>query len=146
MCEFLKSNAFLPVLADLETACFSQDEYPLNLRAIARFIQKNEVVAIIQDGKLLAYAVIIRYQRVLRIYSIAVDPAQRRKGYGEQLIAFIVKAARKLRKRSVMLEVKASNEPAICLYEKMGFQKTKILTKYYADGADGIKMIKKLKE
>ncbi|MEO3993363.1 MAG: ribosomal protein S18-alanine N-acetyltransferase [Desulfurococcaceae archaeon TW002] len=79
------------------------------------------------------------------IISIAVHPDYRRIGIGYSLM---VEALRKLKEfykvSEVYLEVRVSNEPAIKLYEKLGFKKVQRIRFYYLDGEDAWLMAKEV--
>lgn len=79
------------------------------------------------------------------VVSIAVLPEFRRRGIGT---ALMVKAMDFMRGKygaaEVYLEVRVSNEPAIKLYEKLGFKKVKVLRRYYMDGEDAYLMAREL--
>lgn len=79
--------------------------------------------------------------RVARIYSVAVDPAHRRRGLGTQLVNAVI---RRLPKRctSVMLEVRPDNTPARELYARLGFGHTGTRMDYYADGSAGLTCVR----
>ena len=71
------------------------------------------------------------------LVSVAVDPRQRGQGIASTLMA---SAIRRLRRRGVsrlVLMVKVTNNVAIRFYEGYGFRKTRIVRRYYEDGADG---------
>ncbi len=86
-----------------------------------------------------------RLVRKGHIVSIAVLPGFRRRGIGTALLK---EALRNLRERygceEVYLEVRVSNEPAIRLYEKLGFRKVKKIPMYYLDGEDAYVMAREL--
>lgn len=79
------------------------------------------------------------------VVSVAVLPEFRRRGIGT---ALMVKAMNYMREKygagEVYLEVRVSNEPAVRLYEKLGFKKVKILRRYYMDGEDAYLMAREL--
>ncbi len=68
---------------------------------------------------------------IIHIKKIAVHPNYRRKGVGEALLNEVLKY-----KKDVYLEVRISNEPAIKLYEKLGFRRITTLKSYYSNGED----------
>ncbi len=82
-----------------------------------------------------------RLVRKGHIVSIAVLPGYRRRGIGTALMKAALRA---LRERygceEVYLEVRVSNEPAIRLYEKLGFRKVRVIPMYYMDGEDAYVM------
>ena len=81
------------------------------------------------------------------IVSIAVDPEHRRKGLARRMILKALEDLRieaSLRGQDLMgtiLEVRVTNEPAIRLYESIGFEVAYIRPGYYRDGETGLIMI-----
>ena len=71
---------------------------------------------------------------------IALRDKDRRKGIGEQLIISALEHAVANGTRVVTLEVRESNEAAIELYLKYGFQKVGFRRQYYADGENAVIM------
>lgn len=68
-----------------------------------------------------------------QILRLAVLPSRRREGIGRALVEFIISSADVLRLERLTLEVRASNEPAIRLYEGLGFLKTGERKNYYSE-------------
>jgi ribosomal-protein-alanine N-acetyltransferase len=69
----------------------------------------------------------------LQLMNIAVSPLHRRRGYGEALLADLVRIGRADAFATVMLEVRRSNVDAIRLYERCAFQSVGIRPRYYSD-------------
>jgi ribosomal-protein-alanine N-acetyltransferase len=65
------------------------------------------------------------------ILDIAIDPAFQGKGFGKQLVGFLLNEARKKHAQMIYLEVRASNYKAQELYMKMGFNEIGIRKDYY---------------
>jgi len=78
------------------------------------------------------------------IVSVAVLPQSRRKGIGEALINEAIKGMKIYGAKQCFLEVRVTNTPAISLYKKLGFEITRTIKGYYADGEDAYLMSKKL--
>jgi len=78
------------------------------------------------------------------IVSVAVLPQNRRKGIGEALVNEATKGMQQYGAKQCFLEVRVTNEPAISLYKKLGFQITRTIKGYYADGEDAYLMSKKI--
>jgi len=79
------------------------------------------------------------------VISIAVVPEHRRKGIATALMReALARMAKNYGAGECYLEVRVSNEPAISLYEKMGFTKRSIIRHYYLDGEDAYLMVKPL--
>jgi ribosomal-protein-alanine N-acetyltransferase len=69
------------------------------------------------------------------IISIAVLPNYRRKGIGEALISTLLKSSLPAYNADeCYLEVRPSNNEALYLYRKFGFEQVKVLNHYYRDG------------
>ena len=64
---------------------------------------------------------------------IGLRESDRRNGIGEQLIISAIEQAVENDSRVVTLEVRESNEPAIQLYRKYGFQEVGLRRMYYSD-------------
>jgi len=78
------------------------------------------------------------------IVSVAVLPQYRRKGIGQALITEAMEGMRLYNAKQCFLEVRVTNTPAVDLYKKLGFQITRTIHGYYADGEDAYVMTKKL--
>jgi hypothetical protein len=68
---------------------------------------------------------------------VGVLKTARRRGIGEQLTRALLDQARDAGARRMLLEVIVENEPAIALYEKLGFRKTRLLEVLTLDRAEG---------
>jgi ribosomal-protein-alanine N-acetyltransferase len=78
------------------------------------------------------------------VVSVAVMPEHRKKGVGEALVSSAMDAMRTYNAKQCYLEVRVSNDPAVKLYKKLGFEVTRTSQSYYADGEDAYIMTKKL--
>ena len=74
------------------------------------------------------------------VISIAVLPGHHRKGIGYRLIQEATQAMANYKAKECYLEVRESNLPAIQLYKKLGFEHTRTIRNYYADGEDAFVM------
>jgi len=79
------------------------------------------------------------------IVSVAVVPQYRRKGIGEALVSKAMEGMRLYNAKQCFLEVRVTNTQAISLYKKLGFQVTRTIHGYYADGEDAYLMSRELK-
>jgi [ribosomal protein S18]-alanine N-acetyltransferase len=70
----------------------------------------------------------------VNIVSLAVDPSYRRTGLATSLLRDALTQL-PAQVRTVSLEVREDNTAARALYEHLGFEKTRRLRRYYADGA-----------
>jgi ribosomal-protein-alanine acetyltransferase len=76
-----------------------------------------------------------------RIYSLAVKPECRGKKIGQKLLARMLEDLATRGARRIYLEVEASNESAIRLYERTGFRNIGLLPDYYGEGRNGVHMM-----
>lgn len=82
------------------------------------------------------------YER-MELLQIEVLIPERKKGYGSQLIKFMINKATKEKMQNITLEVRIDNKAAIHLYKKYGFREVAIRKKYYRE-VDGILMERKM--
>lgn len=74
----------------------------------------------------------------LEILDVFVLPSARRLGLGAALMTHALAHARATGKQRALLEVRASNQPALHLYQKLGFSEVGQRKAYYADGEDAL--------
>jgi len=67
---------------------------------------------------------------------VAVDPAHRRSGLGQAMVWVLLNSAHRRGLERATLEVRASNESAIALYSKFGFQIAGQRKRYYQDNGE----------
>ena len=107
-------------IAALEKICFSD---PWSSASIASELDNplSLWLVAVDNGRTAGY---VGSQSVLDgadMMNLAVDPEYRRQGIAENLVAALEKRLKEKGVTFLMLEVRASNEPAIRLYEKLGF-------------------------
>jgi len=74
------------------------------------------------------------------LLSIAVNAAERGKGYAKALMEHSHKELAKQGLKNFFLEVRENNTAAISLYKKLGYEKIAERKKYYADGECAVVM------
>ena len=67
------------------------------------------------------------------LFAIAVAPGRRRTGVGGRLVRAVADRARERGAARLLLEVRASNEPALALYRREGFTESGRRPGYYRD-------------
>ena len=75
--------------------------------------------------------------------NIAVHPDYRRRGIAEQLVVRLVEELKARGNHCLMLEVRASNEPAKALYEKLGFRQVGLRKNYYRNPREDACILRK---
>ncbi|MEN4713872.1 ribosomal protein S18-alanine N-acetyltransferase [Pantoea agglomerans] len=83
------------------------------------------------DGKMAAFAITQVVLDEASLFNIAVDPAFQRRGLGRQLLQHLIDELIKRDVLTLWLEVRASNLPAIALYEQLGFNQVSRRPNYY---------------
>jgi [ribosomal protein S18]-alanine N-acetyltransferase len=78
------------------------------------------------------------------VVSIAVLPETRRKGVAQALINRAMEGMQYYKAKQCFLEVRVTNEAAISLYKKLGFEVTRTINGYYSDGEDAYVMTKRI--
>lgn len=76
----------------------------------------------------------------LWILQLSVDPEKRRWGVGSQLVAAASVFAEERGCDRIFLSVRSSNRGALEFYRSLGFRQRELLTNYYSNGEDGIRM------
>ena len=75
--------------------------------------------------------------------NIAVHPDFRRRGIAEALVAELEEQLRQRGSKALTLEVRDSNEPAIALYEKLGFVQVGLRKNYYRNPKEDARILRK---
>lgn len=65
------------------------------------------------------------------LFNIAVDPAYQRRGLGKKLLNHLIEQLQQRDIFTLWLEVRASNQAAIALYEQTGFNEVSVRRNYY---------------
>ena len=117
-------------IAELEKICFSDPwneasvaselDNPLSLWLVA--VAENQVVGYVGSQSVLGEA---------DMMNLAVAPDFRRRGIAEKLVDSLIQELNGKGIHSLTLEVRASNQSAQNLYQKIGFQRVGVRPRYY---------------
>jgi len=89
------------------------------------------------EGEQLAgYMIISRYVDAWHVMNIAVDPEFRRRGIATALLERLFELTDDGSRRGYTLEVRVSNDGAIKLYERLGFEARGVRRGYYTDNRE----------
>lgn len=131
MIEIVKmTSAHVAQIAELEKQCFSD---PWSEKSVASELE-NELslwLVAVDDDAVAGY---IGSQAVLGeadMMNVAVSADYRRQGIAERLVSVLIESLKAAGNHCLTLEVRASNEPAKALYEKLGFGQVGRRPKYY---------------
>ena len=139
--ETMKSS-HVAQIAELEKICFSD---PWSEKSIASELN-NELafwLTAVEGEQVAGY---IGSQTVMDesdMMNVAVHPDFRRKGIAEALVNALVEALKSKGSRCLTLEVRASNVPAITLYEKLGFSEIGRRKNYYRNPREDALILRK---
>ena len=75
--------------------------------------------------------------------NVAVHPDYRRRGIAEKLCLALVDALKEKGNHCLTLEVRASNDPAKALYEKLGFRQIGLRKNYYRNPREDACILRK---
>ena len=89
-----------------------------------------------EDGKLVGYVIVSRYVDAWHVMNIAVDPDQRGRGVATMLLERLFDLTADDARRGYTLEVRVSNQKAIDLYERLGFETRGLRRGYYTDNRE----------
>jgi [ribosomal protein S18]-alanine N-acetyltransferase len=85
---------------------------------------------------LVGYVINSRYVDAWHVMNVAVDPEHQRRGVATALLERLFEVTRDDERRGYTLEVRVSNEDAIGLYEKLGFESRGTRRGYYTDNRE----------
>lgn len=123
----------LKAVHKLEKACFGQDAWPLlDVLGVLTIPQVIRLKAVDED-QLIGFiaADLRRSEGAAWIATLAVLPEYRRKGVGRALLKT---CESQISLPRIRLCVRESNQPAIKLYQKFGYQQVEIWNRYYRGG------------
>ena len=92
----------------------------------------------LEDAKLIGYAGGWIVDGQVQVLKVATDPAYRRRGIAQELLARIARDARDLGANEMTLEVRLSNTGAHAFYERLGLERIGVRPRYYSDKEDAV--------
>lgn len=136
------TEADVTAVAQLERLCFadpwsecsicSELSNPLSLWLVA--VEGEAVAGYVGSQSVLGEA---------DMMNIAISPEYRRRGLAQLLVTSLVEELKALDVYQLTLEVRASNFPAIVLYEKLGFSQIGRRPKYYRNPREDALILRK---
>ena len=127
LCKMLPRH--IDGVCELLSACFGANAW--SRESVAAELDKDTAYCAValDDSRVVGY---IAFENVIdegSIAELAVAPEYRRKGIGRKLVELMLTSVDGV--RTVCLEVRASNGPAILLYKAMGFEIVTVRKDYY---------------
>ena len=129
-------------VAELEKICFSD---PWSLKSVRSELDNplSLWLVAVEEDRVAGY---IGSQSVLGesdMMNVAVHPDFRRQGIGQMLVTALGDELKKAGNRCLTLEVRASNAPAIAMYQKLGFEQVGLRKNYYRNPREDAKILRK---
>lgn len=130
----------------LEHACFSRP-WPIDMLRRQLPSDRHEFLVAARGEEVLGYIGMLHVMDEGYISNVAVKETERRNGVGSMLVETMMRRCEALSLLFVTLEVRASNEPAIRLYDRFSFAPVGRRKGYYdAPKEDAVLMTRYWKE
>ena len=138
----LMEASHVDAIAELEKVCFND---PWSVNAITSELNNPlSLWVVAMDGeKLVGYVGSQSVMGWADMMNIAVAPDFRRMGVAAKLIDELVDRLKANQVNCLTLEVRASNEPAIALYQKFGFEQVGRRPNYYRNPKEDALILRK---
>ena len=132
----------IPQIAELEQACFSD---PWSERSFASELENPLSLWLVAcDGETVAgYAGAQAVLDEADVMNVAVRPEDRRRGIARALLLELEQRLAERGVQTLALEVRASNEAAIALYEGLDFEQAGLRKNYYFHPKEDALILKK---
>ena len=141
--RIIKMNAdHVAQVAALEAVCF-QDPWSENSVASELKNPLSFWLVALEGDRVAGYVGSQTVMGETDMMNVAVHPEQRRKGIAEQLVLALVESLKAMDSHCLTLEVRASNTPAIALYEKLGFSQIGLRKNYYRNPREDALILRK---
>lgn len=136
----------LDALVDIEERCFDTDR--LSRRSFRYLLTKGNSETLVeeQDGVIHGYVMLLfnTGTSLARLYSLAVDPAQQRRGIANRLVEAAESTARQNDCAAMRLEIRRDNSASIALFRRHGYREFGAHANYYEDHMDALRFEKSL--
>lgn len=107
--------------------------------------ESTNVAVIHQPYGVLGFGIMHYGDRTAHLALLAVHPAQRQRGIGTRLVAWLEKSADTAGIERIRVEARADNPAAIAFYPKHGYTQIDRLAKYYRGVIDAMRFEKTLR-
>lgn len=140
------TKADLSAVLKIETDLFPTDAWTeaLFLGELSEVPVSRKVAVAEFEGQVIGYVSLRFVGRQGDVNTIAIAKDFQRKGFGNQLLDWLLITAKDLGVRELFLDVRADNLAAIEMYKKAGFDRIDIRRNYYDHSVDANVMRKKL--
>lgn len=127
----LAKKDHLKLVASLESTAFAA---PWSEKALEFFLDElNFCAVLLVDGDLASYCTVSTVLDEAQIINVATDERFKRMGMAEKVLTYVFDECLRRRIISISLEVRESNDSAISLYKKLGFECLGNRKNFYTD-------------
>ena len=136
------NESHVKAVAELEKLCFSD---PWSENSVASELKNKLALWLVaeEDGRVAGYIGSQTCGDESDVMNVAVHPDFRRCGIAQALVNALVEELKAIGSQCLTLEVRASNIPAIVLYEKMGFGEVGRRKNYYRNPREDALIMRK---
>ena len=134
--------AHVSQVAALEKICFADPWSEMSIASELQNLWSYWLVAL-EGDRVIGYVGSQSSIDEADIMNVAVHPDYRRQGIAENLINTLIAELKKRGCHALLLEVRASNTPAITLYEKLGFAQVGCRKNYYRNPKEDALILRK---
>jgi ribosomal-protein-alanine N-acetyltransferase len=127
-------RADLAAIMALERTGFPEPERWSERSWLGELVADNRRVLLARAHQPVGVVTLNVVGELAELLRLVVAPAHRRRGIGTQLVNAGLEAVRQAGARAAMLEVGYTNEPAIALYQRVGFEQLRVRESYYGPG------------
>jgi ribosomal-protein-alanine N-acetyltransferase len=124
----------LDAILALERAGFGEAEQWSRRSWEGELLGERRTVLVARESQVLGVICLQTLGPAADLHRLVVSPRARRQGVGSALVRAGLAAVRHLGAETVMLEVSYDNEPAIALYQLLGFEQRAAREDYYGPG------------
>ncbi|SDT25219.1 ribosomal-protein-alanine N-acetyltransferase [Friedmanniella luteola] len=128
----------LPAVLALERVGFPEPEQWSERSWAGELLGEGRTVLLARAGQVVGVVAFRTTGEHADLHRLVVAPGHRREGLGTALVLAGLDAVRHLGARAVLLEVDYDNEPAIALYQHLGFEQLTARRDYYGPGQDAL--------
>src|SRR5918997_2641879 len=124
----------LDAIIALERAGFPESEQWSERSWLGELVADNRRVLLARDHQPVGVVTLSVTGELAELLRLVVAPTHRRTGIGTRLVGAGLEAVRQAGARAAILEVGYTNEPAIALYQRLGFEQLRVRESYYGPG------------
>lgn len=127
-------------VARIEELCFSE---PWSEKSLLMLTKNNGIGFVVTvEDKVVSYGGMLCVAEEGQITNIATHPEYRRNGYGEAVVNALIRHGKVSGLQEIYLEVRVTNQNAIDLYAKLGFERVGERKNFYRDPVENAAIMK----